>query len=204
MEHCLDSRKSRVQMFLTVIGFLILGLLFCVVLAYVIYSIIAETPNNLLMIAVGVVLGCVLAAHGALLCWLGCRYYFVYSRKISFDVIGITLIYCNSKTTHYTWDDVADVSVCDVNQNYGGGFDTVIRLGLNTEISGPLHTAQTLGFNGYDRWRDGWYLFSNYKKVIYLDYSDSRFEHIQKMCNKEIIDRRTNLGKSFVIKFWDT
>jgi len=196
-------------MLFLVVGFSFLGLVFFSAFIFSLFAAIRESLNadNLYAVFSSILTGLFLctafACHCGIMWWLAFRHYWVYSRKFTINDDGIILTYCNSSAVIYPWKEIVDICVCDVNQNYGGGFDIVIRLGLCRETNGPLNPQKVFSINGYDRWRNGWYLFSNYKNVIYLDYSDQRFERIQQISRRKMIDRRTKLGKSYYISFWD-
>ena len=129
--------------------------------------------------------------------------YWIFSRKYSFNDNGIILRYCNNKYYAISWKEVADICVCDVNHNYGGGFDIVVRVGLQSEKGGPLCAHKMYAINGYDKWRQEEYFYRNYKNIIYFDFSEKRLSQMVEICGQEVIDRRTKRGKAFYICSWD-
>ena len=206
MELCFYSKKRKMKTYALLGGSAALGLVFFSAFVYAVFAIVHETLNAKHAIAAAfyVVLGLApvggLVASSVAMFWLGIKNYWIYSRKYHVHQNGLTVAYCNGTTVAYPWENIADVCVCDVNHNYGGGFDMVIRFGTCTEANGPLTSRGQFGIDGYDKWRNEWYLFSHYKEVIYVEYSPQRLATISGVYPK-IRDRRTRQDDSYSISW---
>lgn len=196
MNDCFYSKKRKAQTYANAIACCVLGCLFLAAFGYLVYALIQECDNARHWLAIlFYILLSLFPATGFLgssggLFLLGWKNYWIYTRKFLINHHGIDVIYCNGTSKFYPWEQFADVCICDVNHNYGGGFDTVIRLGLHTEKNGPLNPHKQYGMDGREKWRNEWYLFSHYKEVICLEYSKDRMDQVSEFCPK-IIDRRT-------------
>lgn len=205
MEKVFFSLYHKIHMIFIVAGYFFFGSCCIGTAAYGTYGIWEYLQS---MTGSGRYLGAAIGIIVVVLCIIGAvvfyrisyRFLFVYTRKYSVSESGLHIQYFTGHTHFYSWSDVADLCLCDVNQNYGGGFDIVIRLGMTSEKGGPLHSTEVDFFNGYDKWRREDYIYKHYKDVIYLEYTKDRLSQIQKISGLKAIDRRTKLGKSRIIE----
>lgn len=205
MEKVFFSLYHKLYMMFIVVFYFVFGSICIGSAAYVTYGTWNKIQSmtgsaRYLVSAVGII-AVVLCIIGTIVYYrMSYRFLFVYSRKYSVSESGLQIKYFTGHTHFYSWSDVADLCLCDVNQNYGGGFDLVIRLGMTSEKAGPLHSTKVDFFNGYDKWRQENYIWKHYKDVIYLEYTKDRLSHIQKISGLNVVDRRTPLGKSRIIE----
>lgn len=205
MEKAFFSLYHKLHMMFVVVSSFVFGSICIGSAAYATYGTWDQIQSmtssaRYLFFAIGII-SVVLCIIGAIVFYgMSYRVLFVYSRRYSVSESGLQIKYCTGYTHFYSWSDVADLCLCDVNQNYGGGFDIVIRLGMTGEKGGPLHPIKECAFNGYDKWRYETYIYKHYKDVIYLEYTKDRAVQIQKISGLHMVDRRTPLGKSRVVE----
>lgn len=197
MNLCMNSGRSRAIDIINSCLILLLSLYFCVGSCIALVPLVLEAGSlsgirkaahlvlSVLLTGSMMVLGIICAA-------VAYRFHLVYSRRYTISDSGITIKYFTSKTHHYRWEDFADIAICDVNHNYGGGFDLVLRLATNRDPYGPLCPVQSYGFfDGYEKWRSETYVLKHYQDVIYITYSGKQYDAVQQYSGMEIQDRRS-------------
>ena len=121
--------------------------------------------------------------------------YTIMARKFEVDAQGITIYYLSRYQVHYSWEDVTEISICDVHHTTKGPlrFDLVIRILVGTENKKRKSLASLLG--RYETWRQGIYSMIHFRRVLLIRYSTSRLEEIRNASGKEILDYRTEDAK---------
>ncbi len=96
------------------------------------------------------------------------------------------------RIVRYSWDEVSEISVCDVHHaSRGMAHDKIIRVVIGKEKNGPTNSKAPRSIGGLERWRKASYSLRHYKKIIMIEYSEERFLQIQNVYKKEIQDYRT-------------
>lgn len=189
MELCLNSRKNRIEIFVcSLLGFCV-GL-FLVVLAF--FCLFRHTIDTLLYISCGMLL-----FIGCSVCGLFFFLFIVSSREYFVDPNGITIRYFKRYKVKYSWKDIGTVIVCDVNHapKNPDNFDLVIRISIGIEKNGPSHSNEPMVLSRHDLWRRSEYGIIHFRKVILIEYSESRLAQIQEMSQKDIVYLLTRHGK---------
>lgn len=190
MERCLHSHKHTMQIRFCFSGFFIMGLLLDMVAIFA-YTQIEKADYFSIIL-------CLLLFFTGLGLWLfGIFFYIVQTREFSIDPLGITVVYLGRYQKRYLWTEIESISVCDVDHAAKDKdvFDIVIRLVARKETQRQARKAQGLSLAGYERWRDGWYSFIRFRKIILLDYTEDRYRLIRSNSKKEIADRVTKYAK---------
>lgn len=124
--------------------------------------------------------------------------YCLYSREYSVDSKGIKIKILKKHILQYSWDDVSEISICDINlATKSLAYDMAIRIVIGDEKNGPSNPRCTRSvINGIEHWRDQSYEIKHLRQVISVIYSDDRFREIKLLSGKEIKDYRTRRGKA--------
>lgn len=189
MEPCYYSRKNR----MTVNCGCVVLVIFAIYIAGVdIYFILNSSQKDIAFWDLGYWL------LSLLLIKASCFYYLVFSsRSYKFTKEGILIRNIRKKILRYSWDEISEVSVCDVHHASKSLYhEKVIRVVIGNEENGPSNPKCSRNLlNGRERWRNASYGLRHYKKVILIEYNEERLNHIQTVSKKEIKDYRTKAWK---------
>ena len=108
------------------------------------------------------------------------------------DDTGITMFYMWNKEKHYMWDEVDEISVCDVyhSNSFSGIYTLVIRIVIGEEPNGPRNPKCKKNMFGYEKWRKNIYTYRHMNNIILLEYSEEKYLEIKNISGKEIKDYR--------------
>lgn len=189
MELCWSSKKKVLERNVACLWFCILGMIIIIdtILANSVdlskghFSAI-EAIN--IMVAIAFIVGAVF-------------YYMIESRAYKVDIEGITLCYLKKIYVKHLWDDISEISVCDVHHaTKGPAFDMIIRVVIGDEKNGPSNQRCSINpFSGREHWRSDVYDLKHFRQVVTIEYEKQRLQQIKQMSNKEIKDYRTRRGK---------
>lgn len=206
MSKCLNSKSGKIDFYIVLMGFIALIMVFGWITVCFSFGIIQMltfcTVNIDWTIVPLCIFTCLFATITVAWGYFAFWYYDIYSREFIMDENGISIYYFSRKVSVHPWEHIVDICVCDVDHRKPQKFDMIIRLSLYTEVNGPL-TEKRKDFSGVDMWRNGMYLMMHHNDVIYLDYSIEMCKKIEALSQKPVLDRRTTLGKTYKVDFFD-
>ena len=174
MEHCWNDKKHLCSAYEAVI-------LAVVIFVCTIVVLIAEWKNQWMYFLLSLFLLCGVGAY-LFLCFLGLL---ITVRKYAVSQHGLTIKYPLLKPFLYTWDQISEVSVCNVHYTRKGALrhEMVLRIAIGPEKNGPKQ--------GLGNWSSWEYEFFHINNVITLRYSSSRMLQLEKLCPFGVTDYRS-------------
>lgn len=189
MQQCFISARNRWEAILGFVGIQIIGICLS---GCGIWIAIREHD------AIGVCI--LLFLIGFFVCGFGIFLYAIDSRRYRLDEDGITIDYLKKFTVKYPWSIVSHICVCDVNHamKTDDRFDIVIRIAIGSERKGPFSEGYLSWSNKYEPWRKMEYNAIHYRKIILIEYTETRLKEITQVSKREIPYLLTDLGKKAI------
>ncbi len=141
-----------------------------------------------------------LLLFGCFICGFGIFQQAIYSRRFRLDEDGITIEYLKKFTVKYPWSTASHICVCDVNHvaKTDDSFDIVIRITIGSERRGPFSEGYLSQSNKFEPWRKMEYNAIHYRKIILIEYTETRLKEIAQVSKRKIPFLLTDLGKTAI------
>lgn len=113
------------------------------------------------------------------------------NQKYAVNENGICIESLLRKRRTYRWDEVGEISVCDVyHAREQSIYHFVIRIVIGEEPEGPRNPNCKRNLFGYEKWRKAGYGRYRMNRILLIEYSEEKYIEIAKMSNMEIRDYR--------------
>lgn len=182
MQQCFFSDKHKKELHLNLImGFLVLGGFgFCSIYTVMIGP-LKNNNGNLAFWGWIFFIFCTISY----LCFI----YAIDTREYQLTAQGITIRYLHRFTVFYQWDNFSSIHICHLHYapKNSALYDTAIRCVVGIEKKGPFShpSRKRIG-----QWQEFDYTRSHYKKVLVIEYSETRWTEFVQSCPCTIRDIR--------------